>query len=45
MRCCHGVGEEKFEEETPAAMLAASRSAGSYLSSMQSYGFEGMTNP
>lgn len=33
---CHGAGVEKFGEETPAAVLAASKRAPSYLSSIQS---------
>lgn len=34
--CCQGAGEEKFGDVTPAAMLAASRRAPSYLSSIES---------
>ena len=45
MSFCQGAGDEKLGEETPAASLAASRRAPSNLSSMQSYGFEGTTNP
>jgi len=33
---CHGAGAEKLGEEIPAAMLAASKRAPSYLSSIQS---------
>lgn len=42
---CQGAGEEKFGDETPAAMLAASRRAPSYFNSIRSYGLDGIIKP